>query len=307
MVFEQKFQPVSLEFDLLDILACPRCHGTLQLAEGELACAGCAERYPIRNGVPVFVDYARTPEFAPRYESTDSAIGKRFGERIHQMLWKFNRNPLVVTAKSRDTLNRRLPQLLPSDAIILNLGSGQLGRDLAPFHQHRTRVVNLDIVPFKNAHVAADAHQLPFFDSTVNLVYMGCILEHVRDASTVVKECHRILKSGGYVYSTTPFMSRFHSDSDYRRWTPMGLDYLFRDFEKITSGVHCGPSSAMALALREYLPLFFGSGYLSYAVKFLIGWLLLPIAYLDVLLMRNRYAFKFAQSLYFLGRKKTQP
>ncbi len=298
--------PVDLEFDLLEIVVCPRCHSVLHRTGGELVCTGCAERYPVRNGALCFVQSARMPEFVPQYESTNSMIKKRLGERTHRLLWKFYRNPLVVTAESRDTVARLLPQLLPSDAKILNLGSGQFVQNWRLFREHRTRIVNLDITPFNGTHIAADAHQLPLVDNTFNLVYMSCVLEHVRDARVVVKECYRILKPGGYLFSTTPFISRFHSDSDYRRWTLMGLDYLFRDFEKVSSGIHCGPGSAVALALREFFPLFFGSGYLYLAVKLLAGWLLVPIAYLDLLLTRNRHAYKLAQSLYFLGRKTMQ-
>jgi uncharacterized protein len=51
-----------MRHDLLDILACPICKGTLALAasreeagevvEGALNCATCNESYPITNGIP---------------------------------------------------------------------------------------------------------------------------------------------------------------------------------------------------------------------------------------------------------------
>lgn len=304
---KQTHPPIALEFDLLGILACPHCHSPLHQGKDELICTRCDEQFPVQNGVPVFVPYAQTPEFVPQYESTDTMIRKRFGTRFHRLVWQLYRNPLVVTTESKDVVTRLLPQLLPATARILNLGSGQFAQNWTLFHEHRTRVVNLDIIPFGGAHVAADAHQLPFFDDTFDLVYTSCVLEHVRDANVVVGECHRVLKPGGYCYSTTPFISRFHSDSDYRRWTPMGLDYLFRSFKRLASGIHCGPGSAVALTLREFFPLFFGSGYLHFTVKLLAGWLLMPIAHLDPLLVRNRRAYKLAQSFYFLGQKEAQP
>ena len=300
----QSHQFAELDFDLLEIVACPRCHVALQRAGDELLCPGCAGRYPVRDGVLCFVDSAQTPEFAAQYESIDSRVKRQFGERAHRVFWKLYRNPLVVTAESRDVVDQQLARLLAPKARILNLGSGQFIHKWTLFGEIRSRVVNLDIVPFGGTHIAADAHQLPFFGETFDLVHMSCVLEHVRDADVVVEQCRRVLKPGGYIYSTTPFVSRFHSDADYRRWTPMGLGYLFRDFTRVASGVHCGPGSAVALALREFLPLFFGSGYLHFAVKLVAGWLLLPVAYLDLLLMRNRYAYKLAQSLYYLGQKE---
>ena len=49
--------------ELLEIIVCPACHGTLVLTEGddpELVCQGCGLAYPIRDGIPVLlVDEAR--------------------------------------------------------------------------------------------------------------------------------------------------------------------------------------------------------------------------------------------------------
>lgn len=48
--------------ELMDILACPMCKASLTLSvtttdgdevlTGELTCTGCAERYPIADGIP---------------------------------------------------------------------------------------------------------------------------------------------------------------------------------------------------------------------------------------------------------------
>lgn len=50
---------------LLEILACPNCHGELRSDDGaeELVCTGtCKYAYPVRDDIPVLlVDEARTP------------------------------------------------------------------------------------------------------------------------------------------------------------------------------------------------------------------------------------------------------
>ena len=66
---------------LLEHLACPSCHGDLSLAaavsqgaevmEGDLRCGSCGATYPVRRGVPRFVEAARTEEMA----RTASAFG----------------------------------------------------------------------------------------------------------------------------------------------------------------------------------------------------------------------------------------
>jgi uncharacterized protein YbaR (Trm112 family) len=56
---------VKLDDWLLDILACPNCHGELRADEetSELICTGqCHYAYPVRDDIPVLlVDEARKP------------------------------------------------------------------------------------------------------------------------------------------------------------------------------------------------------------------------------------------------------
>ncbi|MDR7393563.1 MAG: Trm112 family protein, partial [Armatimonadota bacterium] len=40
---------------LLELLACPACHGGLRQEQDRLACARCGRRYPIRDGIPVLL------------------------------------------------------------------------------------------------------------------------------------------------------------------------------------------------------------------------------------------------------------
>ncbi len=46
--------------ELLDILACPRCHGDLAMKNDDtvdvgLSCAACAVVYPIRDDIPIML------------------------------------------------------------------------------------------------------------------------------------------------------------------------------------------------------------------------------------------------------------
>lgn len=48
--------------------------------------------------------------------------------------------------------------------------------------------------------VQGDAHQLPFDDATLDVVYGRYILEHVHDPVQVLREVYRVLKPGGRLY-----------------------------------------------------------------------------------------------------------
>jgi uncharacterized protein YbaR (Trm112 family) len=53
---------MNLDQALLDILACPSCHGSLRVddAASELVCTGCGLAYPVRDDIPVLlIDEAR--------------------------------------------------------------------------------------------------------------------------------------------------------------------------------------------------------------------------------------------------------
>ncbi len=55
-------QPI-IDPELLEILACPACHGELVLAKDRLICRTCQRRYPIEDGIPILlVEEAELPE-----------------------------------------------------------------------------------------------------------------------------------------------------------------------------------------------------------------------------------------------------
>lgn len=41
--------------ELLEVLACPKCHGKLDVKEQALECPACRLRYPILDGIPVML------------------------------------------------------------------------------------------------------------------------------------------------------------------------------------------------------------------------------------------------------------
>ncbi|MFN2544826.1 MAG: Trm112 family protein [Actinomycetota bacterium] len=56
---------MSLDKELLEILACPNCRGDVEYREQEeiIVCLGeCGYRYPVRDGIPVMlIDEAEKP------------------------------------------------------------------------------------------------------------------------------------------------------------------------------------------------------------------------------------------------------
>jgi uncharacterized protein YbaR (Trm112 family) len=72
---------VELAPELLEILACPNCHGALAVdhERDELIClaADCGLAYPVRHGIPVLlIDEARRPDAPPRSGQATAAAAE---------------------------------------------------------------------------------------------------------------------------------------------------------------------------------------------------------------------------------------
>ena len=64
--------------------------------------------------------------------------------------------------------------------------------------------LNIDSDPVVNPDVVADASKLPFDDGSVEEIYAGHLLEHFAHYEDVLREWHRVLKTGGKITVTVP-------------------------------------------------------------------------------------------------------
>jgi SAM-dependent methyltransferase len=76
-----------------------------------------------------------------------------------------------------------------------------------------------------NADVRADfGSPLPFRDAAFDAVICTEVMEHVPDAAVLLAEIYRVLRPGGRMLCTVPFVFHFHADpADFRRLSPPGL------------------------------------------------------------------------------------
>jgi SAM-dependent methyltransferase len=82
---------------------------------------------------------------------------------------------------------------------------------------------------------AVDVEDLSAFDDNYyDVVILDEVLEHVRKPWKAVSNIHRILKPGGYLISSSPFMIAEHKcPLDYWRFTKDGLGVLLEDFKEV--------------------------------------------------------------------------
>ena len=290
---------------LVELIACPVCHGSLSLDGVLLVCEDCNLDYPVQDGVPVLLDEESRSVLGPaldkyeeRYRSPDqTGIVRRVYEGIYPSVDMRFLGRVRGIRHHYAALGAFL-QSFPAEARILDLGSGA-GRRLDD------RSYNLDIDVYPEVDIVGDALKLPLKDSCWDGVVVQMVAEHVPDPFRLASEINRILVPNGRVFCDAPFQFHQHGEADYFRYTGAGLKAIFRGFTEVESGVSVGPGSNLRLLMVEYfsLALSFGIRPLEVALSLLIAWVTLPIEWIDRLSGGVRAASSIATAVYFVGRK----
>ena len=255
-------------------LRCPTSGERLRLdPDGQsLRCDSAC--YSVQNGVPLLLEgealaRARTWRPAPR-------------QARRQRIWS-----LVPAPVSSRRQKRMLTEFLSNRAtgeVILNVGSGAW--NLGP------KVINIDALPFAGVDLCSDVHRLPFGPGEVDAIVCTGVLEHIADPVAAVAQFHRVLRPGGTVFCTVPFMQAYHEDpADYRRYTPTGLRQLFVDFSSVQVRPSHGVGSALAWVAADALAVALACdlGKLHTAWLILLRCLFAPLRVLDYLSEGSRF------------------
>ena len=81
--------------------------------------------------------------------------------------------------------------------------------------------INVDIFPFDEVDIVANAFELPIETETVDCIFNLGMLEYVSNPEIIVREMNRVIKPGGTIIAAIPFMQPFHAaPRDYHRWPP---------------------------------------------------------------------------------------
>lgn len=178
-----------------------------------------------------------------------------------------------------------------------NLYIGGAGRSVAGY-------VNLDLFPMPGVNVAADVEALPFADGCFTRIECDAVLEHVRHAEIAIAEIRRVLAPGGYLHLVTPFCHPFHEyPKDYRRFTIDGLRELADGLDPVAEGWRTGPTATLLVFTIEYAKLLLPWRWWRAAAHVGLGWLLFPLRYLDLLLLRSPYRGRIGNHCYLWLRK----
>lgn len=117
-------------------------------------------------------------------------------------------------------------QQLPESSRVLDAGAGTAPyRELFSHCDYVTHDWSETVHRQSAPAVVGDLHErLPLAAESFDAVLCTEVLEHVRDAELVLKELHRLLRPGGKLAVTVPFVGPLHEEPhDHRRFTNHGL------------------------------------------------------------------------------------
>ncbi len=113
--------------------------------------------------------------------------------------------------------------------VVLDIGAGKSPyRSLVKCRQY----ICLDIEDRGGCEqvIIADANETwPVASNSIDLILATEVLEHIKKPASFLQEAQRVLKPGGCLVLTTPFVWPLHeAPNDYFRYTKFGLDFLLK-------------------------------------------------------------------------------
>jgi SAM-dependent methyltransferase len=112
---------------------------------------------------------------------------------------------------------------------MLNAGCGT--RDIGPYLRGKgvTEITRCDVASQDADVVIGPLEAVPFADASFDSVLCNAVLEHVAGAERAVRELTRVVRKGGHIVVTVPFLQPYHAcPGDYRRYSADGLAELGR-------------------------------------------------------------------------------
>jgi SAM-dependent methyltransferase len=109
-----------------------------------------------------------------------------------------------------------------------------IGAGVAPYRAHIERhfgidhYIELDFARSDKTNLIADASHLPLRTETIDLVVSFDVLQHIPDYRATLDEVVRVLRPGGALVFTVPFVYGEVGTHDYHRWTLEGIESELR-------------------------------------------------------------------------------
>ncbi len=183
------------------------------------------------------------------------------GNHPHLRPWHFQWHALK-------DLNRDLKAVLPTlTGNVLDMGCG-----MGPYRsllKSAGGYVGADIEegPGVDVVIVPEA-PLPFEDDYFDAIISTQVFEHVADLDFAISEIRRVLKPGGKLVASVPFVYQVHgAPHDYRRLSEYGLEQLLAGFSIEKMHRHGAIGSTLAIVLLGWINTQLGVNVVAWVVK----------------------------------------
>jgi ubiquinone/menaquinone biosynthesis C-methylase UbiE len=198
---------------LKEILVCSKCGKKLiQQNTENISCSGCNSVFLIEGGKFFF--------FQP---PSDINVSAKFVEdQNNRSKWtRWRKRNFYFFKEKLANFDRK--------STVLDLGVGP-AQFKSLIQKEFPNTIGIDFLAFPEADVVSDLNNpLPFKNDAFDLIIASNILEHLPNTREMLTECFRVLKPGGAIMGTVPFLARVHQKPyDFFRFTYYMLDkYLY--------------------------------------------------------------------------------
>ena len=138
---------------------------------------------------------------------------------------------------------------------VLEIGCGRTGRRgrFRPPTKGISQWIYLDRGLARSPSVCGDAVHLPILPVVFDAIVCLEVLEYVWTPASALAEIHRVLKPGGALVLSTPFLHRVDAADDYWRFTEPALRRLLHEsgFEVVQCRAQGGAFAVAASVLRS--------------------------------------------------------
>jgi len=197
-------------------LACPSCASSLEAVGEGLRCPACRRTFPLIDGrIPsLHASMSDSAGFSmERWESLyDDGAFTETREREYRSLFQADIFRQILAS---------LGERSRAGGVYLEIGCGLgfMGEAMAKdgwlfigvdtsLNVLRTLVRRLDARGIRNhLLIHGDIASLPLRSGTVDLVYGGGVIEHLKDTVGVVRQIHRVLAPGGVSFNSVPMLN----------------------------------------------------------------------------------------------------
>ena len=186
---------------IIDRLKCPICGGELKRSDiDHLNCLNCHNYYKKSQTLIEMLPKTLIKEF--KLSETDNISAHPYPEQALKLFHTVRK----------------------SGGLILDIGSGDQS-------YIDSSIICTEIVPYAATDVLAVGQRLPFKDASFDAVYSNAVLEHVTDPFKCAEEMMRVLKPGGRIFCSVPFLQPEHGyPHHYYNMTQDGISNLFTRF-----------------------------------------------------------------------------